>query len=93
MWGWSPDPATGGQVSKQSSSIDYSPSTIDHYMRIRQRELLMLAIGVFFTVVAWVLIEIYRIQIVGVLEKEIERPTVENYRLDVSVFDRLREKN
>lgn len=59
---------------------------------MKQKELLLLSIGVFITVVAWVIVEIYRIQIVGVLEEEVPLPTVENYSLDMSILERLKEK-
>lgn len=59
---------------------------------MKQKELLILSIGIFLTVAAWVLVEIYRIQIVGVLEEEVELPTIEEHTLDVSILDRLKEK-
>lgn len=59
---------------------------------MKQKELLIVSIGIFLTVVAWVIIEIYRIGIEGVLEKEIPLPTVEEYDLDVTILDTLEEK-
>lgn len=59
---------------------------------MKKKEFLILSIGVFLTVVAWVIIEIYRIGIEGVLEEEVALPTVEGYSLDMSVLKKLEEK-
>jgi hypothetical protein len=60
---------------------------------MKQKELLILSIGAFLTVVAWVVIEVYRIRIEGVLEQEIELPTVQEYGLKMEVLDKLEEKD
>jgi hypothetical protein len=59
---------------------------------MKQKEMLLLSIGIFLTVLAWVIVEVYRIQIIGVLEEEVPFPTVEEYTLDMSILETLKDK-
>lgn len=59
---------------------------------MKQKEFLIIAIGVFLTIVAWVVIEVYKVRNTQIVEQEIELPTVKRYDIDTSVIDKLREK-
>lgn len=59
---------------------------------MKQKEFLILAIGIFLTIVAWVVIEVYKVQNTQIIEEEIELPTVKRYDIDTSVIDKLQQK-
>lgn len=59
---------------------------------IKQKELFYISLTIFLTIVAWIVIELYKIRTEGVIEKEVELPTIENYKLDMEVLDRLENK-
>ena len=59
---------------------------------MKRKEFLFIAIGIFLTIVAWVVIEIYKIQNTQLVEQEVEIPRVKRYDIDTSVIDKLREK-
>lgn len=59
---------------------------------MKPRELLIISIGVFMTIIAWVVIEIYKVNNSQLVEQTIQLPTVKTYDVDLTVIDKLREK-
>lgn len=59
---------------------------------MKPREILIISIGVFMTIIAWVVIEIYKVNNSQLLEETIQLPTVKKYDVDLTVIDKLREK-
>lgn len=58
---------------------------------MKQREILILAVGIFMTIIAWVVVEIYRTNNIQA-EGAVELPKIEKHDIDVSVIDKLRGK-
>jgi hypothetical protein len=58
---------------------------------MKRKEMLLLAIGIFLTIVAWVVVEVYKVQS-SAPEEDITVPKMQKYDIDVSVIDKLREK-
>lgn len=58
---------------------------------MKQREILILSIGIFMTIIAWVVVEVYRTNSVEA-QGAIELPRIEKHDIDTSVIDKLREK-
>lgn len=58
---------------------------------MKRKEILLLAIGIFLTIVAWVVVEVYKVQS-SVPEEDLTLPKIQKYDIDVSVIDKLREK-
>ncbi|MBI4004680.1 hypothetical protein HY358_00925 [Candidatus Roizmanbacteria bacterium] len=59
---------------------------------MNQKELLVLAIVVFFTIIAWMLIDIYLVRNKNIVEREPRVPKVVEFKYDDSVFKLLQEK-
>jgi hypothetical protein len=59
---------------------------------MKQREILILSVGVFMTIIAWVVIELYKVRNSQIVEEQIVLPKVQEYEVDVSVIEKLREK-
>lgn len=60
---------------------------------MKQKDLLIISIGIFLTIVAWVIIEIKGISSGDVSAASEEGPRVEKHTIDTTVIDILREKN
>jgi hypothetical protein len=52
---------------------------------MKPREILIISIGIFMTIIAWVVIEIYKVN-------NSQLPTVKKYEVDLTVIDKLRNK-
>lgn len=59
---------------------------------MNQKEILVLAVGIFLTIVAWMIIDIYHIQTQEVVDTEIKPVTIPQYKIDTHVFDDLLKK-
>ena len=59
---------------------------------MKPREILIISIGIFMTIIAWVVIEIYKVNNSQLVEETIQLPTVKKYEVDTTVIDKLREK-
>lgn len=59
---------------------------------MKQREILIISIGVFLTIVAWVVIEIYKVRNVQLIEQDVQLPTVQRYEINTEIIDKLRKK-
>jgi hypothetical protein len=60
---------------------------------MNQKEILVLSIGVFFTLVAWVVISIYQIQNKQYLDEEVKTSQVPQYTINEKIFPLLKGKN
>lgn len=59
---------------------------------MKPREILIISIGIFMTIIAWVVIEIYKVNNSQLVEEAIQLPTVKKYEVDLTVIDKLRNK-
>ncbi|MCX7996371.1 MAG: hypothetical protein N2691_01265 [Patescibacteria group bacterium] len=60
---------------------------------MKQKELLIIAVSIFLTIVAWVSIELYKVRTSEVVGQPITLPKVGNHTIDINVLERLREKS
>lgn len=56
---------------------------------MNKRELLVLAVGVFLTVIAWMTIDLYHVQNEHKLDRQIKAARIPKYNIDANVFDKL----
>ncbi len=59
---------------------------------MKKQEVFILSLVVFFTIVAWMLIDIYHIQEKINEQIDIKPASVPNYQMDKAVIDALKEK-
>ena len=59
---------------------------------MKGKELLILSLGVFLTIIAWMMLDIYHIQIKINEQVNIKPAPVPNYVMDKSVIDVLKQK-
>jgi hypothetical protein len=59
---------------------------------MKPREILIISIGIFMTIIAWVVIEIYKVNNSQLVQETIQLPTVKKYEVDLTVIDKLRNK-
>jgi hypothetical protein len=59
---------------------------------MNQKEILMVSIGIFFTIIAWMIIDVYHIQTQQSLQSDIKPVSVPQYKIDSTVFDTLKQK-
>lgn len=59
---------------------------------MKPREILIISIGIFMTIIAWVVIEIYKVNNSQIVEETMQLPTVKKYEVDLTVIDKLRNK-
>ena len=59
---------------------------------MNQKEFLALAIVVFFTIIAWMLVDIYLVRNKQIVEREIKGAKAIEFKYDDSVFKLLQEK-
>lgn len=60
---------------------------------MKRKELLILSIAVFMTIISWVVIELYKVKNSQIIQEEIQLPTVKRYNIDVSVIEQLKNRN
>lgn len=59
---------------------------------MNQRELLTLVVGVFLTIIAWMMIDIYHVQNKVIIDKQIKEVESVQFKIDEKVFTTLKEK-
>lgn len=59
---------------------------------MKRKELLILAVAVFMTIVAWVTIEVYKVQNSQIIEEEIQLPEVKRYNIDTAIIEKLKNR-
>lgn len=59
---------------------------------MNKKELFILSIGVFFTVIAWLLADIYHVSSQEKIKIKVTLPKVQNYEIKKEVFLQLKEK-
>jgi hypothetical protein len=59
---------------------------------MKNRELFILSIVVFFTIIAWMMIDIYHIQEKINEQIDIKPASIPNYQMDKKIIDMLKEK-
>lgn len=59
---------------------------------MNQREVLLLSIGVFCTIIAWILIDIYQAQTTNTVRNEFQQVAVPKQSIDGSIFTTLEQK-
>ncbi len=60
---------------------------------MNKKELLSLSIGIFLTVIAWLIADIYHAATQEKLKNKVALPTVKQYDISREVLQQLREKN
>ncbi len=60
---------------------------------MKRKEILIISIAVFLTIVAWVVIELYKVQNSQIIEEEIQLPEVKRYNIDTSIIEKLKKRN
>lgn len=60
---------------------------------MKRKELLILSIAIFFTIISWVVIEVYKVQNSQIIEEEIQLPEVKRYNIDTSIIEKLKKRN
>lgn len=59
---------------------------------MKKKELLLLSIGVFLTVIAWLIADIYHTSTQEKVKSKIELPTVTKYRISGDILEILKNK-
>jgi hypothetical protein len=59
---------------------------------MNKKEVLLLSISVFLTVIAWLVADIYHAATEEKIKSKIELPNISNYVIDVDVFNTLDKK-
>jgi hypothetical protein len=57
------------------------------------KELMILAAGVFLTIVAWMIIDLYHINEQEYINREIPPVEIPNFKINTSIFPTLSERN
>jgi hypothetical protein len=60
---------------------------------MKKRELLILSIAVFLTIISWVVIEIYKVKNSQIIQEDIQLPEVKRYNIDTSIIEKLKKRN
>ena len=59
---------------------------------MNQRELLTLVIGIFLTIIAWMIIDIYQVQNKPIFDKQINEVESVSFKIDEKIFQTLQER-
>ncbi len=59
---------------------------------MNKKEILILSIGVFLTVVAWLVADLYRASNESKIQKKIDLPSIENYQIKKEILEILKTK-
>ena len=59
---------------------------------MNKKELFWLSLTIFLTVVAWMILDIYKIKSNIVLDKEIYSSTIIKYKIDPNILKKLKDK-
>ena len=57
---------------------------------MKRKELLILSIAVFMTIISWVVIEVYKVKNSQIIEEDIQLPEVKRYNIDTSIIEKLK---
>lgn len=60
---------------------------------MNRKELLIISVAIFLTIISWVVIDIYNIKTKVVLESQIKSTKVRDYDLDRKITDVLKQKS
>jgi hypothetical protein len=60
---------------------------------MNKKELLLLSIGIFLTVLSWLVADVYHAASEEKIKAKIEIPIVKNYQIDKDILDNLKLKN
>ncbi len=60
---------------------------------MKQREILILSIGIFFTIIAWMVIDIYHSQNKEAINKQVGAIGTMRFSINDNLFKTLKEKN
>lgn len=60
---------------------------------MKRKELLILSIAVFMTIISWVVIEVYKVKNSQIIEEDIQLPEVKRYNIDTSIIEKLKKRN
>ena len=60
---------------------------------MNQRELLILSIGIFLTIVAWMIIDLYHVKTNTAFDTTLKPVTIPNYTINSKVFNSLNDMN
>ncbi len=60
---------------------------------MNKKELLFISIGIFLTVIVWMIADIYHASIEDKIKDKIELPNLKNYLIDKKVLEIIKNKN
>ena len=59
---------------------------------MNKKEIFILSVGIFLTVFAWLIADIYHAATFDKIKVKVEIPTLNNYKLNKDVFEKLKQK-
>lgn len=59
---------------------------------MNKKELLLISVGIFLTVVAWLISDIYHAAFTEKIKTRVDLPTLQRYDIDTTVLQTLQEK-
>lgn len=59
---------------------------------MNQKEILILSVGIFLTIIAWMLIDIYQLQNKHLIDKDIKGVNNLQFKIDDQIFKTLKER-
>jgi len=59
---------------------------------MNKKEILLLSIGVFLTVIAWLIADIYHASTADTIKSKINLPQIYQYKIDKDILDTLKNK-
>ena len=60
---------------------------------MNKKELLAISIGIFLTIIAWMVADLYHAKQTTVVEDVVNQAEVPNYKINPTIFSILKEKN
>ncbi len=60
---------------------------------MNQKEIFLISLTIFFTIIAWIMVEAYKVDMATKMEKEKAVKVVKSIKIDTGVFNVLKEKN
>lgn len=60
---------------------------------MNRKEIFILSVGIFLTVFAWLLADIYHASTTEKVKVKVEIPTLNKYQIDKNIFEKLKQKN
>lgn len=59
---------------------------------MNQKELLLIAASIFITIIAWMMVDIYKIKSVGTIEASSVKAGIVNLNVDAKILEKLKSK-